>query len=75
MEKQRYFYLYKTKNLISMYDGHKPKFEIKCPYCGIIFVREKKRTFCSISCARKYQNANFPEINKKRSETHKNKHI
>ena len=51
---------HKSKKLVEMYDGHKPKFEYECSCCGKSFGAEKQKKtelkYCSRVCAGKHRN-------------------
>jgi hypothetical protein len=70
-----------TKDFKTLYDGYKPKFELKCNHCNKTYFKDKKpkteRNFCSRSCSGKYlkifalQNKN--KISKSLKKHHRNK--
>ena len=40
------------KDLVSLYDGYKPRYEYKCFCCGILFGKNKKTKFQKVYCSR-----------------------
>lgn len=40
------------KNLISLYDSYKPKYEYSCSHCGVCFGKEKKSKYAKVYCSR-----------------------
>lgn len=64
------------ENCYTLYDSHKPKYELKCCYCEKEFARERmyvKKSggpvFCTLVCSGKYrsvQNKDYTRSNKKR---------
>lgn len=64
---------YNYKNLIELYDSHKPKFQYTCHHCGNLINREKRSkteiNFCSRLCAGKGHTGKAPVENRKNQYT------
>jgi len=64
---------YNYKNLVELYDNHKPKFQYTCNHCGNLINREKKSkseiNFCSRICSGKGHKGRVPLENRKNQYT------